>query len=733
MTHALINPADPPERQRQKLLQIVDVLMRRVEQATDDGGRAYLQFERAAMLEDQVRERTGELERALGLLNQTNARLAEATAEAEAARQNLASAIETVQEGFALFDADDRMVMCNSRFSRQLADIRDGLGPGLSFADYVRMVSLSRDLALPPGESADGWAQARMRRHQDRHVMFNVQLSGDRWIQVSEHRTQDGGTVILQTDVTDIIRLERQERGKLLDDQARMIRATLEHISQGVGIFDAEARLVGWNHRLATLLTVPAGRFRLGAPIDTLTEALGRQFALNGNMTPATIAHWARGPRPRPALDFELDRGADLVLAVFAEEMPDGGFVMSFSDITAERRALHALAEANETLERRVADRTAELAEALGRAEQANAARARFVAAASHDLLQPLSAAKLFVASLSDSGLADDARATLGKVENALTSVEGILDALLDISKLESGRASVDVIPVALGPILDQLADEFAPLAEAKGLRLTVRPAAVTVASDPTYLRRILQNLIGNAVRYTARGRILVGGRRTGAALRIDVIDTGPGIPESEQANVFREFHRLNARASASEGMGLGLAIVERAAALLDHPLTLRSVPGRGTRFSLLLPLLASGAAEPAALAAPLTETAEMSRHEGRIVCLVENDPDLRRALCQLLEKWRLEVIDVSSGEEALALLDEIGIVPDRFLIDQELGAGLDGLSLVGQLRARHGAIAARLLTASRAPALDAACAASDVTVLRKPVDAAVLAAFLLR
>ena len=163
MTHALINPADPPERQRQKLLQIVDVLMRRVEQATDDGGRAYLQFERAAMLEDQVRERTGELERALGLLNQTNARLAEATAEAEAARQNLASAIETVQEGFALFDADDRMVMCNSRFSRQLADIRDGLGPGLSFADYVRMVSLSRDLALPPGESGIITFQVRVR------------------------------------------------------------------------------------------------------------------------------------------------------------------------------------------------------------------------------------------------------------------------------------------------------------------------------------------------------------------------------------------------------------------------------------------------------------------------------------------------------------------------------------------------------------------------------------------
>ncbi len=730
MTEALINPADPPDRQREKLLQIVEVLMRRVEQATDDDGRAYRQFQRAAMLEDEVRERTRDLERALGLLNQTNARLAEATAEAEAARQNLASAIETVQEGFALFDAEDRLVMCNARFSLQLPDIRDRLRPGLPFADYVDMVSASSHLALPATETPRGWAVARMRRHADRHVIFNVRLSDDRWIQVSEHRTQDGGTVILQTDVTDIIRLERQERGKLLDDQARMIRATLDHISQGVGIFDAAARLVGWNRRLATLLTVPAGRFRLGVSFDTLAEALGRQFALNRGMTIDAIAAWVRGPRPRAALDFELSRGSDLVLAVFAEEMPDGGFVMSFSDITAERRALLAIAEANETLERRVADRTAELAEALGRAEQANAARARFVAAASHDLLQPLSAAKLFVASLADAGLSAEARATLGKAQNALASVEGILDALLDISKLESGRASVDVVPVAVGPILDQLADEFAPLAAAKGLRLDVRSSGATVASDPTYLRRILQNLIGNAVRYTDRGRVLVGTRRLGAGLRVEVIDTGPGIPEAEQADVFREFHRLNARASASEGMGLGLAIVERAAALLGHPIGLSSVPGRGTRFTVMLPLLAPDRAAPAALHPSAAEIT--LGPEGRIVCLVENDPDMRRALSHLLEKWHLEVIDVASGEEALALLDEIGIVPDRFLIDHELGAGMDGLTLLARLRDRHGAVAARLLTASRAPALAASCAAADVAVLLKPVDAGALAGFLL-
>ena len=180
MTDTLINPADTPERQSQKLLQIADVLMRRVEQITDDSGAAYAQFQRAALLEDQVRERTVDLERALDLLNDSNARLAEANRATEAARQNLANAI---QEGFALFDADDVLVLCNSRFGMHMLDIREALKPGLTFAHYVDHVSRSRYLALPDGERPEDWAVQRQRRHQDRHVMFNVRMLRDRWVQ----------------------------------------------------------------------------------------------------------------------------------------------------------------------------------------------------------------------------------------------------------------------------------------------------------------------------------------------------------------------------------------------------------------------------------------------------------------------------------------------------------------------------------------------------------------------
>jgi signal transduction histidine kinase len=551
MIETLINPADSAERRAEKLLTIAEALMRRVEQATDDSGAAYAQFQRAAMLEDQVRERTHDLGRALDLLNESNARLADAMREAETARQNLSSAIETVQEGFALFDREERLVMCNSRFAMHMPDVHAQLKPGLAFQDYVALVSRSPHLALPEGEGAPDWAQGRMRRHKDRHVIFNVRMTGDHWVQVSEHRTADGGTVTLQTDVTDIIRAERHERGKLLDDQARVIRATLDHINQGVGIFDAEARLIGWNQRLGALLSLPMGRLRIGASFENLFSRF-RAETQSDDISAEALMDWVTAGGVRPPLEFEVRRGEDLILDVFAQGMPDGGFVFSFTDVTAERAALVALSRANETLEARVMERTLELEDALANAERANASRSRFVAAASHDLLQPLSAAKLFISSIGGEGLEPGAQVALDKAQNALMSVEGILDALLDISKLESGKAAVSVGAVQLDRLLRTLAEEFAPIAAAKGLQLVVVPCSVVVESDPAYLRRILQNLIGNAIRYTAKGRVLVGARRRGGVVRLEVWDTGPGIPEEAQNDIFKEFHRLNARASAS-------------------------------------------------------------------------------------------------------------------------------------------------------------------------------------
>lgn len=716
----LINPRDSLEEQNRKLLEITSVLMDRVEQATDDSGDAYAHFQRSLMLEEAIRVRTSDLEQTLQLLNRSNAQLSDANEAAERARADLSNALEAVQEGFALFNADDFMVMCNSRFGMHMPDIRDKLRPGLTFEEYVQQVSQSQYLALPEGETSESWAAERRRKHQEHHVNFNVRISGDRWIQVSEHRTADGGTAILQTDVTDMIRLERQEREKLLDDQARLVRATLDHINQGICIFDSQHRLVGWNQRLSELLNPPLNLLQVGRSFDRLFEQIGKDLSLTKGQSPAQITEWVRQTRQRAPLTLEVKHLGKTYLDVFCQGMPDKGFVISFTDVTAERMAIAGLSSVNETLEQRVKERTLALEAALKEAERANASKSRFVAAASHDLLQPLSAAKLFISSLANMSLEDDQLDVAQRAQRALKSVEAILDALLDISKLDSGRAAVEVSALPMSRILGPLRDEFQPIARQKGLELCVVECSAIVESDQSYLRRILQNLIANAIRYTESGKVLVGTRRRGSELRIEVWDTGSGIPEDKRDIVFKEFQRLENAEDSGEGMGLGLAIVDRACALLGHPLRLWSEPGRGTGFTVTVPI--SQAREiPAAI--PQPEMPEEQDAANLIALVIENDSEVRRGMATLLESWGVSVFDVGDREEALELLSDIGVAPDVLLVDYHLDHGENGLDAVEAVRACFGALPAALLTANRSPDLRKACVKKKIEYLNKPIE----------
>lgn len=712
---ALLNPADTPQRQTEKLLAIADVLMRRVEQGTDQAGAAYAQFERAAMLEEQVRARTTDLESALDLLNEANARLARASSEAEAARANLTDALETIQDGFALFSPHDVLILANSRFGALLPDVRARLVPGLRFDAYVDLVSQSTALALPQGVSPPDWAVQRLVRHRDPNVVFTVELQGDLWLQVAEHRTPGGGTVILQTEVTDIIRTERETRGRLLDDQERLVRATLDHLDQGVCIFDGEMRLAGWNARMGELLALGPDRLRKGLPVGAFAALVAPR--LGEPDSAAVLQTWIAHPAPRPPLRFEWRRGQETVLDGFAQAIPDHGFVLSITDVSRERRAIAALSRARDTLEGRVRDRTQALERARERAERANATRSRFVAAASHDLLQPLSAAKLFLASATDAALPDAARLAIDNTQAALGSVEALVQALLDISRLESGRLDVTAQPVPLAPLLRQLGQEFAPHAQAKGLDLRLRLRGQVALSDPLWLRRILQNLLSNAVRYTDHGGVLVGIRPGPRGLRIDVADTGCGIDARDAEAIFREFHRLKTRASAAEGMGLGLAIVERAAGMLGHAVSLRSVVGRGSRFSLHLAQAEGPSAPPPAL--PGLPTAR-----DRIALVVAPDATLRHSLSAQCEGAGLQVLDLASLGDARDLLDEIALAPDLILLD-EACAGFEAL-----LDAAHslGLIApVRVMSSARDEGLHRTARAQGTPLVLKPLDGATL------
>jgi signal transduction histidine kinase len=470
-------------------------------------------------------------------------------------------------------------------------------------------------------------------------------------------------------------------------------------------------------------------RVRLGMQFGPLVDLLCARMTFSDGATVDWLKAWAQHANQREAIGFELTEESGLVFSVFGQEMPDHGFVISFSDITAQQRTAMALRDMNKTLEQRVAARTAELGIALEQAERANESKTRFVAAASHDLLQPLSAAKLFAASMRESDFGAAANEISGKVVSALTSVEEIIEALLDISKLDVGQATFDIQDVSLRQIFASLESELAPLAQAKNLTLRVVDCDAWVVSDPVFLRRILQNLISNAIRYTQVGGVLVGARRAGGAhLRLEVLDTGPGIAEADQTRIFKEFQRLEPSRSGVGGLGLGLAIVDRACRSLGHQLALRSEVGRGSRFSVTVEttsppqtgarLALVGLDDPMALA-------------GKVLLLVENDTVLANAIELRLESWGAHVISVTSGAAALDLLGEIDLVPDAMVLDYQIEEAMTGLDVYAEVKARYGPVPALMISANRTPELRLACEVLGLPLLTKPLDPKALKALL--
>ncbi len=726
----LLGPEDDLEAQNAKLRRITQSLMRKVEQAPDQTGLAYAQFERAALLEEQVRQRTSDLERALDLLHQSNARVTLANTQAKEARENLAQAIETIDEGFAMFDDEERLVMFNSRFCKELPDVRVALEEGTTFEEYVGLISESGQLADHETIlSRTAWRNKRLRLHRKEHAVFNIRLSENRWLQVSEHRTESHGTVVLQTDVTQIMRMERRERNKLIEHQAQMLRGTLDHLNQGVCIFDNRGRLVGWNQLMDSLLTQPLDESVRDASISDLLTRLRSMFTFTEEFSREDLEDWSKLQAGRTPVRFEVIRADGAILDVFAQEMPDTGFVISFTDVTQERHTSKALRELNETLERRVAERTTALGEALETARLANVSKDRFVAAASHDLLQPLSAAKLYAASLQDHCDDNTGKTLAGKAISALTNAEALIDALMDISKLDLGIADYQLVPIRVDNVLSSLISEFAGTAAEKGIALRAVPTSLTVISDPTYLRRILQNLVANALRYSNGEKVLVGARRRGKSVRIDVIDQGPGISETDKRLIFQEFKQLPGNAASGEGLGLGLAIVERACKLLGHDLTLESRLGTGSRFSVGLKF-GLPIAQPSEQADTLTSP-DARKLTSHVVGLVENDADLALSITAAVEMLGSEVIHAPNGEEALALLEELGIMPDGWLLDFQLGDGMDGLELAEKLGQTSPKVPVRIISANRSTALLNNCASLGLPLCPKPITLEDLHGFL--
>ena len=445
----------------------------------------------------------------------------------------------------------------------------------------------------------------------------------------------------------------------------------LEHLPQGVVIIDAELKLVAWNSRYIELFRFPPDLVRVGRPIEAIFRYNARRGLLGPGPLEDAIARRIGHLRSGKPHMRESEKDDGTVLEIRGNPLPDGGFVTSYADITSYKNTARELRSLADSLEKRIVRRTADLEQARQAAVEANRYKTRFVAAAVHDLLQPLNAARMFVSTLRGRLHEPGAREVADSVEGALAAQDAILASLLDISRLESGTLQTDVRDFALAPLLEALAREFGILAHARGLALDYVPTHAVVRSDETLLRRILQNFLANAVRYTARGRIVLGCRREGAQLRIEVHDSGPGIPPSRQREIFEEFRRLDDGVASDRGAGLGLAIVERIARLLDHRIGLRSQPGRGSVFSVSVPL--GDASAPAAsvttpAAAPVAAQDD-SLLRGCTVWCIGDDTQTCEATRALLQRWGCEV-SLAAGMDAAVPAANPANAPQLVLLD---------------------------------------------------------------
>jgi Na+/proline symporter/signal transduction histidine kinase len=524
------------------------------------------------------------------------------------------------------------------------------------------------------------------------------------------------------------------EASQKLRFNRELLETMMDNMPQGVCVVNAEMRLVAWNQRYLDLFEYPPGFVFAGKSVEELIRFnAGRGWCGPGDAE-AQVRKRLAFMRAGSIHTSERRRSDGRVIELRGQPLPDGGFVTTFSDVTSYKRNEESLREINETLELRVEERTRQLAAAVAQAEQANQSKTRFVVAASHDLLQPLGAARLFNAALrSRAGQDGDLRGLSESVDNSLAAAGELLEGLLDISRLDAGGVRAEITEFDVGDLLNSLLKQFAPVAAQRGIRLSFQHTCLSVRSDPRLLRRVLQNFIGNALRYTQSGSVVLGARRRadGTTVELQVIDTGPGITAENRLAIFEEFRRLEQPSPWGEkGLGLGLSICERIAAILDSTLTLESRPGRGSTFGIRVPRAGAGAAVSFS---ELTEyrigRAGDAPLSARILC-VDDDAATLDGLRELLARWGYRVLAVASPEAALALGADQSI--DIVLADYHLQNRPAGLELLEKLvyhapggQRRAGA----LLTADATEKLVLEADKLSLPVLRKPVRPAALRA----
>lgn len=496
--------------------------------------------------------------------------------------------------------------------------------------------------------------------------------------------------------IEDVAQLVEEASSHRTEFSRSVLHSAIENASEGISVIDKDLNLVAWNQHYLNLFSYPDDLVYIGCPVKQLIEFnLSHAYPLQHDLTlqvERRLAYLRQGSRH----STERVQPDGKTIRIEGNPIPDGGFVMIFSDITMYREAEKLLKEQNLDLEARVYERTKkleqanlslehtnqELAVALQKVEQAHQKKSQYLKACSHDLLQPLSAARLFSSAfLQDSQLTSKQQQQIGYIDNSLQVANELLLDLNEISRIESGTIIPEITEFALQEVIDSLVDEFGAIATTSSVKFKFIKTQLWVRSDKVLLRRILQNLISNAFRYAGKGKILLGYRRHGDNISIQVVDDGPGIPKEKQKAIFEQFTRLqHSGHDGVNGLGLGLNISQGLASLLNHQLTLSSKEEHGSIFSLRLTTV-----QPQQLA-PKAPVDILTLNGVHVLC-VDNDPNVLAGMVQLLQSWHCRVYQASSAQQAKIMFAKYAHKIDIVLMDYQLEDDLNGLDLMQELQ----------------------------------------------
>jgi len=517
------------------------------------------------------------------------------------------------------------------------------------------------------------------------------------------------------------------QASKALQFNRDVLQTALDQLEQGITVFDGDFRLTSWNTQFRKLLNLPSKVGQAG----TLLSDIAKEIAIANELDeidPNGEDLSLRLLNDTKSWHLHLPEVKE-ILEISKSPMPEGGLVITWNNITERVQFAEALKEANERLEVRVEERTRELEEAKQFADQANASKTRFLAAAGHDILQPLNAARLYSATLHERLEHERTGQLAENIGRSLGSVEEILGSILAISRLDTANPEVNLKRFPLRNITEQLELEFEPIAKEEGLELKFIHSSIWVYSDQALLRRLLQNLISNALKFTITGKVLVGCRRNGETLNLEVLDTGIGMNEDQQKLIFAEFTRLNEMSEKAPGLGLGLSIVDRIATLLNHDVKLNSAVGKGTHFQVALNRVEAEAKEVKQLKS--VKKRKLGQLTGTRILCIDNDVEILNGMTELLEQWGCSVDIATDLPTAIHVINKNDQIPDIILADYHL-QNATGINAYESIQAHYSLqLPGILITADRTEEMKHEASQAGMFVLNKPLKPAALRALI--